>query len=96
MTPGRGRAPLERTGPGIAGRPRHRARTDPGQAEIALDPQLALALFVAPALLDAAYDTSRSSPRDETIGDDAYHRIERILDRTGLYAEAGRTGPPNG
>lgn len=33
----------------------------PGLPEIALDPDLALALFVAPTLLDAAYD---SSPRD--------------------------------
>ena len=33
----------------------------PGVPEVALDPELALALFVAPVLLDAAYDTS---PRD--------------------------------
>ncbi|HWH47574.1 MAG TPA: cation:proton antiporter [Burkholderiales bacterium] len=33
----------------------------PGMPEVALDPELALALFVAPALLDAAYD---ASPRD--------------------------------
>jgi Na+/H+ antiporter len=33
----------------------------PGTPEVALDPQLALALFVAPTLLDAAYD---ASPRD--------------------------------
>jgi monovalent cation/hydrogen antiporter len=33
----------------------------PGTPEIALDPELALALFVAPVLLDAAFD---SSPRD--------------------------------
>ncbi len=33
----------------------------PGTPQVMLDPQLALALFVAPALLDAAYD---ASPRD--------------------------------
>ena len=33
----------------------------PGAPQVTLDPQLALALFVAPALLDAAYD---ASPRD--------------------------------
>src|SRR3984893_17959511 len=33
----------------------------PGTPQVMLDPQLALALFVAPVLLDAAYD---SSPRD--------------------------------
>ena len=33
----------------------------PGTPQVALDPQLALALFVAPILLDAAYD---ASPRD--------------------------------
>src|ERR1051325_3318895 len=33
----------------------------PGMPEVMLDPELALALFVAPTLLDAAYD---ASPRD--------------------------------
>ena len=33
----------------------------PGVPELTLDPELALALFVAPALLDVAYD---ASPRD--------------------------------
>src|SRR5213596_1136508 len=33
----------------------------PGMPEVSLDPELALALFVAPTLLDAAYD---ASPRD--------------------------------
>src|SRR6476661_2181121 len=33
----------------------------PGMPEVRLDPELALALFVAPTLLDAAYD---ASPRD--------------------------------
>src|SRR5688572_29023452 len=33
----------------------------PGAPHVELDPELALALFVAPALLDAAYD---ASPRD--------------------------------
>src|ERR671921_2544838 len=33
----------------------------PGTPTLALDPELALALFVAPVLLDAAFD---SSPRD--------------------------------
>jgi NhaP-type Na+/H+ or K+/H+ antiporter len=35
----------------------------PGAPRIVLEPELALALFLAPALLDAAYDTS---PRDLT------------------------------
>src|SRR5437660_1817594 len=33
----------------------------PGMPEVSLDPELALALFVAPTLLDAGYD---ASPRD--------------------------------
>jgi NhaP-type Na+/H+ or K+/H+ antiporter len=33
----------------------------PGTPQVTLDPDLALALFVAPVLLDAAYD---ASPRD--------------------------------
>ena len=36
----------------------------PGMPEISLDPGLALALFVAPVLLDAAYDTSLRDLRD--------------------------------
>ncbi len=36
----------------------------PGSPEWILDPQLALALFVAPVLLDAAYDTSPRDLRD--------------------------------
>jgi monovalent cation/hydrogen antiporter len=36
----------------------------PGMPTVALDPELALALFVAPTLLDAAYDSSRRDLRD--------------------------------
>src|ERR1700746_1162353 len=36
----------------------------PGAPRIVLDPELALALFVAPVLLDAAYDTSPRDLRD--------------------------------
>ena len=36
----------------------------PGTPRITLDPQLALALFVAPVLLDAAFDASRRDLRD--------------------------------
>ncbi len=36
----------------------------PGVPEVALDPELALALFVAPVLLDAAYDASSRDLRD--------------------------------
>ena len=36
----------------------------PGAPRIVLEPELALALFVAPVLLDAAYDTSPRDLRD--------------------------------
>src|SRR5207247_9559412 len=36
----------------------------PGMPEVSLDPELALALFVAPTLLDAAYDASPRALRD--------------------------------
>src|SRR5215212_5545020 len=39
----------------------------PGLPEITLDPELALALFVAPTLLDAAYDASPRDLRDNWI-----------------------------
>ena len=39
----------------------------PGLPEITLDPELALALFVAPILLDAAYDASPRDLRDNWI-----------------------------
>jgi hypothetical protein len=39
----------------------------PGVPEVSLDPQLALALFVAPTLLDAAYDASPRDLRDNLI-----------------------------
>ncbi len=39
----------------------------PGMPHIDLDPQLALALFVAPVLLDAAYDTSTRDLRDNWL-----------------------------
>ena len=39
----------------------------PGMPAIGLDPQLALALFVAPVLLDAAYDTSPRDLRDNWV-----------------------------
>ena len=39
----------------------------PGMPRIGLDPQLALALFVAPILLDAAYDTSTRDLRDNWL-----------------------------
>jgi len=39
----------------------------PGVPELTLDPELALALFVAPALLDAAYDASPRDLRDNLI-----------------------------
>ena len=39
----------------------------PGMPQIGLDPQLALALFVAPILLDAAYDTSTRDLRDNWL-----------------------------
>lgn len=39
----------------------------PGVPEVALDPELALALFVAPTLLDAAYDSSPRDLRDNLV-----------------------------
>jgi Na+/H+ antiporter len=39
----------------------------PGTPEVVLDPDLALALFVAPALLDAAYDASPRDLRDHLV-----------------------------
>jgi CPA1 family monovalent cation:H+ antiporter len=39
----------------------------PGAPRIVLDPELALALFVAPVLLDAAYDTSPRDLRDNWL-----------------------------
>lgn len=51
-----------------------------------------------PALRRAAVQAARGALKkmrfDETIGDDAYHRVELVLDRTELYAESGqvRTG----
>jgi len=39
----------------------------PGMPEVSLDPQLALALFVAPTLLDAAYDASPRDLRDNLV-----------------------------
>ena len=61
----------------------------PGTPTVALDPELALALLVAPVLLDAAVAAGRqrlSALRAEgTIGDDAFHRVEEELD----WAELG-------
>src|SRR5918912_1856866 len=39
----------------------------PGTPEVALEPELALALFVAPTLLDAAYDASPRDIRDNWV-----------------------------
>ena len=39
----------------------------PGAPRLTLDPEVALALFVAPALLDAAYDTSPRDLRDNWV-----------------------------
>src|SRR5262245_65260223 len=39
----------------------------PGAPRIVLEPELALALFVAPILLDAAYDTSPRDLRDNWL-----------------------------
>jgi hypothetical protein len=54
---------------------------------VTLDPELALTLFVAPVLLDAAFDASPLRA-DGTIGDDAFHKVEEELDRAELSAEA--------
>src|SRR5918998_4148831 len=39
----------------------------PGLPEVSLDPELALVLFVAPALLDAAFDASPRDLRDNWL-----------------------------
>jgi CPA1 family monovalent cation:H+ antiporter len=48
-----------------------------------------------PALRQRAVDAARAELKrmrfDESIGDDAYHRVEAVLDRTELYAAMGRT-----
>ena len=41
----------------------------PGAPKLELDPELMLALFVAPVLLDAAYDTSRARSSRELDSD---------------------------
>src|SRR6187397_3241004 len=58
---GTSRQAHRRTLSGIAGAGRRGAAFTPGAPRITLEPELALALFLAPVLLDAAYDTS---PRD--------------------------------
>lgn len=62
----------------------------PGMPDIDVDPGLVLALFVAPILLDAAYDTSvrdlrrtwlpLAMRRSGVIGDTAFHIVEEKLD----------------
>lgn len=46
-----------------------------------------------PSLRQAAVDAARAELRrmrsDDAIGDDAYHRVELVLDRTELYAQTG-------
>jgi monovalent cation/hydrogen antiporter len=55
----------------------------PGMPEVTLDPELALALFVAPTLLDAAYD---ASPRD--LRDNLAPVISLALGAVGLTIAA--------
>jgi CPA1 family monovalent cation:H+ antiporter len=47
-----------------------------------------------PALRTKAVAAARAELKrlrfDQSIGDDAYHRVEQVLDRTELYAEAGQ------
>jgi hypothetical protein len=48
-----------------------------------------------PALRAKAVAAARAELKrlrfDDSIGDDAYHRVEVVLDRTELYAETGRS-----
>ena len=54
----------------------------PGTPSITLDPELALALFVAPVLLDAAFDASPRDLRDNmSAGESARRRRRRSHDR---------------
>ena len=66
----------------------------PNVPTVTLDPELALTLFVAPVLLDAAFDASTRDLRalselrsSGVIGDDAFHRVEEELDWTELNTE---------
>ena len=47
-----------------------------------------------PALRQGAVDAARAELKrmrfDDSIGDDAYHRVELVLDRTELYAQSGQ------
>ncbi len=53
-----------------------------------------------PVLRQRAVDAARAEIKrlrfDEIIGDDAYHRVELVLDRTELYAETGRSRSADG
>lgn len=53
---------------------------------VTLDPELALTLFVAPVLLDAAFDLRARG----VIGDEAFHRVEEELDWAEVHSEAQR------
>src|SRR5262245_193939 len=67
----------------------------PGAPRIVLDPELALALFVAPVLLDAAYDTSPRDLRDNWLPVSSLVLIA-VLVTTGAVAAVARalTGMP--
>src|SRR5262245_13767626 len=69
----------------------------PGAPRIVLDPELALALFVAPVLLDAAYDTSPRDLRDNWLPVTSLVLIA-VLVTTGAVAVVARalTGMPWG
>jgi monovalent cation/hydrogen antiporter len=67
----------------------------PGAPRIVLDPELALALFVAPVLLDAAYDTSPRDLKDNWLPVTSLVLIA-VLVTTGAVAVVARalTGMP--
>ena len=52
----------------------------PGTPSFMVPPELALALFVAPVRLDAAYDAVLAMRTTDEIGDDACHLMEEELD----------------
>ena len=64
---GRGVTSYRRSLSGLAGAGRRRRRFLPGNPGVTLEPEFALALFVAPVLLDAAYDASPRDLRDNWL-----------------------------
>lgn len=70
----------------------------PGAPGVSLDPELALALFVAPTLLDAAYDASPRNLRRNiwSVVGLAVILVEEEIDLQELTADTRVRPPPEG